>query len=102
MLPARIVALLFFIVALVYALALCRRTGGTSVPLALVMSWLAHGVIYYIVQIILSVVYCCPYPLEVALIINWWSTLLRLWILVAILFTLILIFYRKDVPVYEH
>ena len=102
MLPAQIVALAFFVVALGYALLLCRRTHCKSIPLVLITSWLAHGAIYYTVQATITLVYCCPYPDNIILLVSWWSIVLRFWILVPILFILALAFYKRGSILYEH
>ena len=82
-----VVGLVLFIAALTMAVRVYRRTYHADMILVLLIVWLAHGIVYYSVGLFLFVT-LDPYPRELALVVNWWSSVLRYQILIALMIIL--------------
>ena len=76
--------LVLLIVALVWTVRLYRRTCRADMILILLMFWFGHAIVYYVVGLFFAIT-LDPYPRELALVVNWWSTVLRFQILLALL-----------------
>ncbi len=82
------VMLVLFVASLVVTVRVYRRTTGADMILFLLMAWFVHGIAYYVAGLFLFLT-MDPYPRDVALAVNWWSTVLRFQVMFALLAVLI-------------